>query len=74
MDELFETIRETCSANTWSRGVELARAEAVSSEREGESELVLRVSTRGGMLSPAVTLYPAEADWECECSTREAAC
>ncbi len=74
MDELFERIREACSAQTWSRGVELARAEGVRCEREDEGELVLRVSAREGMRSPAVTLYLAEVDWECECSTHEAAC
>jgi len=74
MQEFFNTIRSHCSAGTWSRGVELARAGAVLGERADDEEVVLRVSTRGGMISPGVTLYPGDEAWECSCPSREAAC
>ena len=74
MQDLFEAIREECSTRIWSRGVELARAEAVVGQREGGDEVVLRVSTRGGMISPTVTLYLEDPDWECECSNSEPVC
>jgi superfamily II DNA or RNA helicase len=74
MQALFDTIRSECSTRVWSRGVELARADAVVGRRDETSEVVLQVSTRGGMISPTVTLYPGDEDWECECATSEAVC
>ena len=81
MDALFEAIRAACSATCWSRGVELARAGAVTAEREDTDatleetdEIVVRVATRGGLVSPSVTLYPRDQDWECDCPSRDAAC
>jgi len=74
MEELFNAIRRSCPAETWSRGVELARADAVVGEHEDDDEVLLRVATRGGMVSPSVTLYPNDEEWECSCSSREAVC
>ena len=74
MQEFFETVRAECSTRTWSRGVELVRADAVIGRRDNPDEVVLWVSTRGGMVSPTVTLYPDDEDWECECSTSEPVC
>jgi superfamily II DNA or RNA helicase len=72
--EIFEAIRAECSTRTWSRGVELVRADAVIGQRDDNGQVVLQVSTRGGMIAPTVTLYPADEDWECECSTSEPVC
>jgi superfamily II DNA or RNA helicase len=74
LQKLFDAIRSECSARIWSRGVELARAEAVIGQKDDAAEAVLLVTTRGGMLSLTVTLYPEDGDWECECSTTEAVC
>ncbi len=74
MQDFFDAVREECSTRIWSRAVELARADAVIGERDDDDEVVLRVSTRGGMVSPTVTLYPNETDWECECNTSEPVC
>ncbi len=71
---LFETVREAAGKAAWSRGVELARSDAVSGERSDGDEVVLRVATRGGLLSPAVTLFPDDADWDCECGSAEDVC
>jgi superfamily II DNA or RNA helicase len=73
-DSLFDEVRGACSAAVWSRGVELVRAEAVSDESGAADEIALRVSTRGGLLSSRVVLYPERDDWECECASREAVC
>ncbi len=73
-DSLFEEVRGECTAATWSRGVELVRAEAVHGESERGEEVALRVSTRGGMISPRVSLDLESLDWECECRSREAVC
>ncbi len=74
MQSLFDAIREECSPRVWSRGVELVRADAVIGQREQDDELVLQVSTRGGMMAPTVILYPGDEDWECECATSEPVC
>jgi hypothetical protein len=71
---LFEAIREAASSATWSRGVELVRAQAVHGESQTEEEMVLHVSTRGGLISPTVTLSPQDEDWDCDCGTSEDAC
>ncbi len=74
MQALFEAVRTACSTAVWSRGVELARADAVSGENADEREIGLRVATRGGMHSPNVFLYPQEKEWECDCTSREDPC
>jgi superfamily II DNA or RNA helicase len=74
VQELFDAIRQECSPSVWSRGVELVRAEAVRAEEESDREICLRVSTRGGMVAPLVTLYPEDLEWECDCSSRENPC
>ena len=40
LQPLFEAIRAACSAGSWSRGVELARADAVSGEVDDGSEML----------------------------------
>ncbi|MBZ5639937.1 MAG: DEAD/DEAH box helicase [Acidobacteriia bacterium] len=74
MKEIFEAVREASSPESWSRGVELARAGAVHREPSGEGTVLIRVVTRGGIYCPAVTLYLEDADWECSCGARSLAC
>jgi superfamily II DNA or RNA helicase len=74
LQTLFDAVRGACSPAVWSRGVELARAEAVHGERDDGEEVALRVSTRGGLLSPMVILSPDDAEWECECAAHETVC
>jgi superfamily II DNA or RNA helicase len=72
---LFEAVRRACSARVWSRGVELTRAGAVVAERgAGEDEVAFRVTLRGGMFCPRVTLYADDLEWDCECPGREPVC
>jgi len=74
VDTLFAAIRDAAGPGTWSRGVELAREEAVHGERDDGAEVVLRVAVPGKTISPTVALYPDDEDWDCDCSSREAAC
>jgi len=71
---LFEAIREACSSGAWSRGVELSRSDCVTGERADAKEVAIRISTRGGLVCPLVTLYPAEDEWDCECTSRDNPC
>ena len=54
MQALFEAVREACDATTWSRGVSLAREEAVVGESQDDEEVVLRVAQRGAVIAPQV--------------------
>ena len=74
MDELFETVRGEASRSVWSRGVELARSEAVTRERSEGGELLLRVRPSSGVIHPTVLLYVDDAEWECDCPGRDDPC
>lgn len=73
MDELFSAVREECTSQEWSKGVELSRQNAVVLLRESQNELELRVTLKGGLSSAQVTLYPEDEDWSCDCTKQDAA-
>ncbi len=73
-EALFAAIREACKPATWSRGVELVRAGAVVAVSEDDEEAVFRVSSKGGMIAPKITLFADDADWDCPCSSRDPGC
>jgi superfamily II DNA or RNA helicase len=74
LEALFAAVRGACSSTVWSQGVELARAGAVRGDRDDEDEVVLRVATRGGLVSPSVHLELDPPDWNCDCASREDVC
>lgn len=74
MEELFTIIRGRCPSQAWSKGVTLARRGAVSVDRVTDDEIQGRVSVPGSPLSPTVTLYPEDKEWECDCSSPLEAC
>jgi len=74
MQSIYEAVQEACTRPLWSRGVQLARAGAVSIEERRDNDITLCVSTRGGLVSPEVTLHPQDEDWECSCSSVEDPC
>jgi superfamily II DNA or RNA helicase len=74
MDELFERVREEATRATWSAGVQLARAGAVSGESRDGSEQILRISQRQGLWVQRVRLYPDDTDWSCDCRNPDDPC
>ena len=74
MPSLLDAVRQACSPAAWSRGVAFARDGSVVATRATDGELVLRITTMGGMTCPAVTLYPDDAAWECACASKDDAC
>jgi superfamily II DNA or RNA helicase len=74
LDDLQRAIRAACSAQAWSRGVELARAGAVVGEEDDGDEIALRVATRAGTVAPQVVLFPGDEDWTCDCNAAGDAC
>jgi hypothetical protein len=73
-DELFKAIRAACPPAVWSRGVELARQDAVTGDHEDAAEIRLRVQNPDTGLSPVVTLYPEDEDWQCTCNGPDDPC
>jgi len=71
---IFDAIRSECSRPAWSRGVDLVRANAVNGESDDGDSIRLRISERGGLICPAVTLYLDDVDWECDCGSQEPGC
>ena len=74
LDELMDALREDASRDTWSRGVSLARAGAFLQPSTEPDELIVKLAMGGGAISPTVTLWPADADWACDCASNEDVC
>ncbi|MBK7829230.1 DEAD/DEAH box helicase [Nannocystis sp.] len=74
MQKLLAAVHAAASPRDWSRGVELARAQAVVLVRSGADEVVVQVAVKGAALSPTVTLWPDEAEWSCDCDSRADPC
>ncbi|MBR58165.1 MAG: helicase [Myxococcales bacterium] len=74
MEELLKAIRESCSQDTWSKAVLLARHGAVSGESDDGEEVILRVARENTNLCYTVSLYPEFEDWSCECPSNDEAC
>jgi hypothetical protein len=74
MEDLFSILRSRCPSQAWSKGVTLARHGAVAIDRVTDDEIQGRVSVPGSPLSPTVTLYPEDKEWECDCSSPFEAC
>ncbi|MEM1030851.1 MAG: DEAD/DEAH box helicase [Myxococcota bacterium] len=71
---LFAAIREAAPGRTWSRGIELSRAEAVDGISHDEDSVMLRVAAPGRPVPPVVTLFPLDEEWVCDCDSKAAAC
>ena len=73
MEELFTAVREECTAQEWSAGVQLSRQDAVTLLKQSKTEIELRVTLKGGLSSALVTLYPEDEDWSCDATKQDAA-
>ncbi|WNG28965.1 DEAD/DEAH box helicase [Cystobacter fuscus] len=72
--ELLEAVREEARPDTWSAGMGLARAGAVSVQSVGEEEAILRVRAAGRPAPLTTVLYPEDEIWECDCRGRVDPC
>jgi len=71
----LDVVRESASKSTWSRGVELTRADAVHGLSEDEDgSVLLQVQEQQGMISHTATLHVADEDWQCTCSGPDDPC
>ena len=74
MQALFEAVRQACTSQVWSRGVEFTRANAVLSDRADDEEVVFKIVAQDRAVQPTVTLWPNDEEWSCDCDHREAVC
>jgi superfamily II DNA or RNA helicase len=74
VQKLLEKVRAECTPQTWNRAVTQAKTGQLSGKRGRDGSLELRMATKGGMVSPQVSLVPDESDWSCECPSAEDVC
>jgi superfamily II DNA or RNA helicase len=72
--ELRESIRAEATERTWSQGVTLARDQRVVGRKNSGDELELDVRVPGRPTPFEVILNAAHGEWECSCTSKEAAC
>lgn len=71
---MLAAVQEECLTAIWSRGVALARGEAVAGDDHDEREWNFRVRVEGDRLSPTVRLYPSDLEWDCDCESPTEPC
>ncbi|MGK4006016.1 DEAD/DEAH box helicase [Sorangium sp. So ce1036] len=71
---LLEAIRKACLPGLWSQGVKLAREGAAFGREDRDDAVVIRVKAAGQPVAPTVTLYPADAEWTCDCGGKVDPC
>lgn len=72
--KLYDAVREESNATLWSRAEHLAKTSTVDAKRTHNDELEVKLTTRGGMVSPLVVLSTAQTDWSCDCSGEGPVC
>lgn len=74
LQDLFAAVRGACSSRSWSRGIELNRADAVDGVEEDDERVSLRVKVPGKTVAPMVNLYPEDDEWDCDCDSSADCC
>ncbi|GMR21719.1 MAG: hypothetical protein BMS9Abin37_0034 [Acidobacteriota bacterium] len=72
--KVFAAIRKQSPPDAWSRAVTLARRGGVSIDSRSDEEIAARVKIQGSPLSPSVTLYLEDVEWDCNCDSPLDAC
>lgn len=70
---LFQEAREASTPRTWSKGIELQRADAVDAI-SSQDPVELRVRVPGRTVALQVTLHLADAEWSCTCDSDDDPC
>jgi superfamily II DNA or RNA helicase len=73
-EEMLERVRKECAPPVWTRAGAQARAGQLSGKRGRDGSLEIRMSTKGGMISPMVTLDMEHGEWSCDCPSGEPVC
>jgi superfamily II DNA or RNA helicase len=67
---LLDAVKAECPSALWTKGVALARAQAVSGDDHDDNEWTFRVRIPGKSAAPLVVLYPGDTEWDCDCGSR----
>lgn len=74
MQTFLRAVQEAALPGIWSKGVKLARAEAVSLQEQSADEEVYRVKTKGRVIAPLAVLYIKDEEWTCDCGSKNDPC
>lgn len=73
-DELFASVREAAGPRVWSKGVEIARGEAVRGESSDGETAVFTVKDDAASVARRVHLAFNDGEWECDCQSEDDPC
>lgn len=75
LNDLFKSVQENASPSLWSAGVALTRtASTFLSLKQSDEECLITIKIPGQPVSPKVTLWPEDQDWDCNCGSQESPC
>lgn len=74
VQDLFESMRESCERGNWSRAVELTRSATIAGVQASDEQVVIEISPAGSLTSRTVTLFVKDEDWTCDCKSTEDVC
>lgn len=73
-DELFAAVREAAGPRVWSKGVEIARGEAVRGEGVDGGSARFTVKDDAASVARRVHLAIDDGEWECDCNGDDDPC
>lgn len=73
-DDLFAAIREAAGPRVWSKGVEIARGDAVRGEAFHDQGAVFMVQDNTASVARRVYLAMEDGEWECDCHGEDDPC
>jgi len=71
---LRDAIRRAVGPQAWAQGEKLVAMDAVEGIAAEDDRVDLRVHAPSSLLSPEVTLYPEDGEWECSCGAKRDCC
>jgi len=74
MEQLFTTVRESCSKQKWSKAIELSRIAEIQLEAYSKNECSLTLLNPRKAVSSSVKLWFEDEDWSCDCDSKEDPC
>lgn len=74
MKRYLAAVKEAALPGIWSKGVKLARDQAVSLEESSADEQVYRVKSPGRAIAPLAVLYLSDEEWTCDCGSERDPC
>ncbi len=75
VSNLLKVVQEEAGPAVWSRGVALTRLGVdLVSDSLSNQECIIHVRIPGKAVSPKVTLWPEEEEWDCDCRSSESPC